>query len=121
MYAAQHLAEREIEGTETGLTSRGFLIMAVLTNETIVPGVAIARWYSMRGMFVSFKRVPSGMHQRALLRSQQQEDQKIMKIPARHGRGRYSENRQSALTARAVWGTISQRYLAAVTTASVRR
>lgn len=69
MQAAQHLAEREIECAETGLAGGGFVIVAI---------PLVCSMCGMRGLIMGFQRVPRGMHQRALLRGQQQEDQKIM-------------------------------------------
>ena len=77
MHAAQYLAKREIKCAKTGLAGGGFVVVSIMR-------IALLCLVSVRGMFEGVVRVPGGVHQRALLRHQQQENQKIMNVPAGH-------------------------------------
>ncbi len=92
-YATQYLTKCKIESAEIGLTGRDVMIVivfvrvAVVTTVTIVAIMAVVivvRIQRVGSMLVPAVRMPGGMHQSALLSQQQQRNQYIVKIPARH-------------------------------------
>ena len=84
MHAAQYLAKREIKCAKTGLAGRGFVVVTLVVILRItMRRIALLCLVNVRGMFEGIG-VPGGVHQRPLLRHEQQENQKIMNIPAGH-------------------------------------
>ncbi len=78
MHAAQHLPERKIEGAQTCLTGRRLVFVLIIVRVPfVVKAVRVVCMCVTAGM-------PRGMHERTLLRNQQQEYAKVMEKPARH-------------------------------------
>lgn len=67
MHAAQHLPERKIERAQAALSRRGFALL-----RTVIMSITLVGTRAATG-------VPSGMHNGALLRDQQQKNAEIMK------------------------------------------
>lgn len=87
MHATQHLPKGKIKRAQAAFAC-GALVLFVL--RTITMRVTLTRICGLRQGLAS---MPRGMHERALLRNQQQRDKQKMEIAAGHGKKQKAEQR----------------------------
>ena len=82
MHTAQHLPKRKIERAQTRLSSRRFIAAVIVTRAMLVMRVTFVLRFMHAG--ITTTRMPCSVHERALLRYEQQYYTEIMEEPARH-------------------------------------